>query len=102
MVGRILVIIGTVSGWVKRTRADYCPEVIAGVAQRAKARGIPVVALAGSVEANAEEELRSLGLSVALSIVQQPLPLETAMNEGYRLLSEASERVMRLVSLWPS
>jgi hypothetical protein len=32
MVGRILVIIGTVSGWVKRTRADYCPEVIAGVA----------------------------------------------------------------------
>ena len=75
-------------------------KVIAGVAKRAQARGIPVVALAGSVEADAEEELRALGVSVALSIAQQPLPLETAMREGYYLLSEASARVARLLSLW--
>ena len=75
-------------------------KVIAGVAKRAKARGIPVVALAGSVEADAEEELRALGVSIALSIAQQPLPLETAMREGYYLLSEAAARVARLLSLW--
>ena len=74
-------------------------KLIAGVAKRAKARGIPLLALAGSVEANAEEELRSLGLLAALSIVQQPLPLETAMKEGYRLLSESSERMAKLIAL---
>lgn len=74
-------------------------KVIAGVAKQARARNIPVVALAGSVEAGAEEELRDLGLSVALSIVQHPLPVETAMADGYRLLMEAAERVGRLLSL---
>ena len=73
-------------------------KVIAGVARRARAAGVPVVALAGSVAEGAEELLRPEGLTAALSIVPGPLSVEEAMQEGYRLLGEAAERTMRLLA----
>ena len=72
-------------------------KVVASVARRAGRAGVPVVALAGSVEEGAEAQLRPEGLTAALSIVNGPLSVEEAMRDGYRLLSEAAERTMRLL-----
>ena len=76
-------------------------KVVAGVARRAQAMGVPTVALAGSVEEGAEAALRASGLSAALSIVQSPLPVERAMRDGYRLLADAAARLVTLLRLWP-
>ncbi|MCW3094669.1 MAG: glycerate kinase [Chthonomonadaceae bacterium] len=74
-------------------------KVIAGVARRAKAAGVPVVALAGSVAEGAEALLRPEGLNAALSIVNGPLSVEEAMQAGYGLLGEAAERTMRILEI---
>ena len=74
-------------------------KVIAGVARRARAAGVPVVALAGSVAEGAEAQLRLEGLTAALSIVDGPLTVEEAMQAGYRLLSQATERTMRILEI---
>ena len=75
-------------------------KIIAGVVRRAKARGIPVVALAGSVEEGTEAVLRPEGLYAAFSIVQSPLPVAQAMREGYGLLKRGAERLGLLLRLW--
>lgn len=75
-------------------------KVVAGVVKRAKSRGVPVVALAGSVEAGTEAALRLEGLYAALSIVQSPLPTEQAMRDGYGLLRLCAERLGILLRLW--
>ena len=72
-------------------------KVVVGVARRAREKGVPVVALAGSVEEGAEAQLRPEGLTAALSIVNGPLSVEEAMRGGYRLLCDAAERAMRLL-----
>ena len=72
-------------------------KVVAGVARRASAKGVPVVALAGSVAESAEALLRPEGLTAALSIVPGPLSVEEAMRDGYRLLCDAAERAIRLL-----
>ncbi len=74
-------------------------KVIAGVARRAKAAGVPVIALAGSVAEGAEAQLRPEGLTAALSIVNGPLSVEDAMREGYRLLGDAAERAVRILEI---
>ncbi len=74
-------------------------KVVAGVARRARAAGVPVVALAGSVGEGAEERLRQEGLTVALSIVDGPLPLEEALQRAYVLMADAAERLARLLAL---
>ena len=72
-------------------------KVVAGVARRARAAGVPVIALAGSIAEGAETQLRPAGLTAALSIVNGPLRVEEAMQDGYRLLRDAAERTMRLL-----
>ena len=57
-------------------------KVVAGVARRARAAGVPVIALAGSVDEGAEEALEPEGLLAAFSIVQSPQPVEQAMHNG--------------------
>ena len=74
-------------------------KVIAGVAKRAKAAGIPVVALVGSLADDAEAALRPEGLSAALPILDAPQSTEAAMRDGYRLLADATQRVLCLVTL---
>ena len=75
-------------------------KVVAGVIKRAKSRGIPVIALAGSVEDGTEAALRPEGLQAALSIVQSPLPVAEAMRNGYGLLKSCAERLGLLLGLW--
>ncbi len=75
-------------------------KVVAGVIRRARAAGKPVIAFAGSVEEGAEAILRQHGLLAALCIVQSPLPLEQAMQNGQTLLTACAERAGRLLRLW--
>lgn len=74
-------------------------KVIAGVAQRAAQAGVPAVALVGGMEHGAEAALRATGLAAAMSIVEGPIEVETAMQQGEKLLSGAAERLMRLLTL---
>ena len=72
-------------------------KVIAGVAKRAKAAGIPVIALTGSLADGAEAALRPEGLTAALPILDAPQNVEAAMRDAYRLLEDATERALRLL-----
>lgn len=69
-----------------------------GVALRAKQYGIPVVALAGGIGEGAEA-LYAHGIDAVMPIVARPMPLEEAMREAAGLLSETSERLMRVMGL---
>ena len=74
-------------------------KVVAGVARAAHAAGVPVVALAGSVEEGAERLLRALGISAALPIVDRPMGLNEAMEAAAQLLTAEAERLMRILAI---
>jgi len=74
-------------------------KVVAGVARRAHAAGVPVIALAGSLEEGADRDLRAVGLTAGFCIVDRPSTLEEAMREAGPLLSSASERLLRLIRI---
>ncbi len=68
-------------------------KVVAGVIAGAKARNLPVFALAGSVARGTEAQLRPLGLTSAFTLLNEPMPVEDAMRDGSALLQEAAERL---------
>ena len=72
-------------------------KLIAGICQRAGARGIPVVALCGTLDAD-PLALRELGLTYAASILPRPMTLEEALREGPELLKNAAFFVVNLFS----
>ncbi len=74
-------------------------KVVAGVARRARERGIPVLALAGSIETGTDALLRPEGVSVIMSIMDGPMPLEAAVRDAARLIRDTSERAARLMCL---
>jgi glycerate 2-kinase len=69
-----------------------------GVAKRAKARGIPVVALAGGVAGRA---VYDHGIDAVMAILPAPMALDEAMRQAAPLLADAAERLMRLILLRP-
>jgi glycerate kinase len=76
-------------------------KTVAGVAARARARGIPVVAIAGQLSGNLTK-LRRRGVSAALSIAPGPITLDEAVDDAARLIADAAERAIRLVLIDPS
>ena len=74
-------------------------KVISGVIRRAKAAGLPVFALAGSVARETEALLRPDGLTAAFGLMQEPIPIEEAMRDGYSLLREAAERLGKVLAI---
>ena len=75
-------------------------KVIAGVAKKAQAAGVPVIALVGALADGAEAALRNEGLTAALCIQEGPISMEEAMQQTYRLLGDAAERTLRLLTAW--
>ena len=69
-----------------------------GIAQAAKAAGVPVVVLAGSV-GEESDELFKMGIKAILPICTGPMTLETAMAAAPGLLEAAAARVMRFVKV---
>lgn len=66
------------------------------VARRARARGIPVIALAGTIGKGVTSTFDS-GISAFASIVKRPCTLEEALAQGEKLLCRAAEDAMRMV-----
>ncbi|KAL2842315.1 glycerate kinase [Aspergillus pseudodeflectus] len=73
-------------------------KIPAEVALRAKARGIPVIVLAGTVGKNANVNYE-VGIDAFVSILQRPSTLEEAIRDTKRLLTESAEGAMRMVAI---
>jgi len=71
-------------------------KTVAGVAAKAKAQGVPVVALGGAVAGDAKEFYRS-GIDAVLSIVPGPISLGESMADAEKLIADAAERALRLI-----
>jgi glycerate kinase len=68
-------------------------KTVACVADRARARGVPVLALAGSLGDDLGD-FRAAGIASVASIVPRPMPLEEAMARAAELLRWAAARLM--------
>lgn len=66
----------------------------AGVAERAYKRGIPCIALGGSI--SGYPELHRVGITAAFSICPGPLSLAEAIQNAEEYLEKAAEEVMRV------
>lgn len=71
-------------------------KIPAEVARRAKLHGKPVIALAGSLGEGADTVYAS-GIDAFASMLSVPMPLEQAVEESARLLSDAAEHAIRLL-----
>jgi len=71
-------------------------KTVAGVAAKAKALHIPVVAIAGAVDGDSKEFSRH-GIDGALSIVPGPISLRKSMANAEKLIADAAERALRLI-----
>ncbi|WP_417365814.1 glycerate kinase [Glutamicibacter arilaitensis] len=76
-------------------------KVPAEVARRASLHGVPVVALAGTLGRGCRD-VHDIGIDAIASIMPIPMTLQEAVDDGERLLIEASERFMRTIILGAS
>jgi glycerate kinase len=70
-----------------------------GVARRARAAGVPCVAVGGGVEPDGIAALATVG-AIAIPVVERPQTVEAAMAAGTDPLVRCAERIARLVSMW--
>lgn len=73
-------------------------KVPVGVARRARKYGIPVLAIAGSIGADAEQ-VYAEGMTALMSIAPGPITREESMARAGELVADAAERAMRLMIL---
>lgn len=73
-------------------------KVPVGLSRIAKDKGIPVVAIAGGIGEDTDR-LKLEGIEAVLSIVDGPMPIEEAMQNGKKLLYEATKRMLHLVEI---
>ncbi|MCJ2006761.1 glycerate kinase [Methylobacterium sp. J-092] len=71
-------------------------KVPAEVGRRAKARGLPVIALAGTLGEGCAENLDH-GIDAFASILERPCTLEEAFGRAEEMLVSAAEEAMRMV-----
>lgn len=68
------------------------------VSRVAKKYGVPVIALAGSISVG-YESVYDEGIQAVFSILNQPVSLEEALNQGYINLKQTAENVARVIQL---
>ena len=68
-----------------------------GVARLAKARGIPVVAIAGSL-GERHREVHDHGIDAVLAITSRPMTLEEASAQVEELVTDAAEQATRMMA----
>jgi glycerate kinase len=71
-------------------------KVVSGVAARAKALAIPVVAIAGESTGDLKES-RRYGIDAILSITSGPMTLKQSMDNAERLIANTAEQAIRLI-----
>lgn len=73
-------------------------KVIAGVAKRARARNVPVVALVGGIGSDVTgAALAEAGVAATLPLAPGPCTLAESMENTARWLADAAERAARLI-----
>ena len=72
-------------------------KVMQGVGMRAKAKGIPVLGLSGSLGKNAMD-ICSCGIASLMTTVNAPMPLSEALERAEELYYEGALRMFRFVS----
>lgn len=73
-------------------------KVPVGIAQRCKQRGIPVIALVGSMGLQAEA-VYTAGIDCIFPVIPAPMTLEEAMRQADVLVAEAADRLFRSVKV---
>ncbi|MCR4950657.1 MAG: glycerate kinase, partial [Solobacterium sp.] len=71
-------------------------KVMQGVGEHAKAKGIPVLGLSGSLGKNAMD-ICKCGISSLMTTVNAPMPLEEALKRAEELYYEGAVRMFRFV-----
>lgn len=71
-------------------------KVMSGVGRRSHAQGIPVFAIVGSMGAGAEA-VYACGVDSMITTINEPMPIEDAMQQAERLYQNAAERLMRIL-----
>ncbi len=71
-------------------------KTVAGIANIAERHGVPVIALAGTLEAEAEDALFARGVT-CVPILEGPMDLEAAMLQTAALVERAAARVARTI-----
>jgi len=79
----------------RQTLSGKAPQA---VAQAAGARGIPVVAIAGSVECSTQD-LDRAGIACALAITSRPMTVDEAMQRAAELVTNAAWTLGRALQL---
>ena len=90
LVGADLVI--TAEGQIDRQTAFG--KAPAGVAQRAKAQGVPCLVIAGSIDGSTADLYR-IGIDAVFSLCPGPMSLQQAMEAAPTLLRSATEQAVR-------
>ena len=73
-------------------------KTVSGVAAIARAASVPVIAIGGSIDAQAETELAAVGI-VCMPILSAPIALEEAMHTARTLIASAAARLGRVLAL---
>jgi glycerate 2-kinase len=73
-------------------------KIPAEVAGKAKKRGLPVIALAGTIGKGAHDNY-DIGIDAYASILQGPSSLAVAIRDAERLLTESAEAAFRMVMI---
>lgn len=73
-------------------------KVPAEIAARARAAGVPVLGIAGSLGSGAPD-VHDIGIDAIASILTVPMELSQAVERGEALLRDAAERCMRMILL---
>ncbi|MGQ9608930.1 MAG: glycerate kinase family protein [bacterium] len=69
-----------------------------GVAKTAKKYGLPVIAISGSIGEGADAVYNN-GIDALMSIISYPMSLDEAMDNAFKLISDAAERTIRLIMI---
>ncbi len=75
-----------------------CGKVIHGIALRAKAAGVPVVVIAGSIGEGAEA-VYPLGVNTIVPLPDAPMTLERCLENATELMRKAADRVFSLIGI---
>ncbi len=94
LAGASLVIVGE----GQTDRSTVFNKAPVAVALRARAQGIPTVAISGSL-GEGFEGIHEFGIDAAFSILDHCMTLEEAMSETARLVSDATEQVCRALKV---
>ena len=92
--GAALVIVG--EGQIDRSTVFNKAPV--AVASRAKSRGIPTIAITGSL-GDGWHEVHNYGISAAFAIENRPMSLRNAMDDATDLIADTTEEACRAVGI---